>query len=243
MFSFYFFVDLQIIPFYRRRVAHRNGVTTDEESGDHTSSDPARRPAPPLPPSCNHPQCVHAHELLLLNSALSPPSSSAYVGLGSLWFPEVLGLEASLRGRPPPAAAQLCRGPDSCDSCRQLGQPPPSYTKLFLEESPPSYKDAVTGQQLSEISADQMQAATALCSEEQIDAQSATTAMRSEEQMNTQAATAVCPEEQQVETTVTAVCPEEQGEVQTAVLHPINAGAAVFSQEEDRTVNVNVEQS
>ncbi len=42
---------------------------------------------------------------------------------------------------------------------------------------------------------------------------------------------------------MTAVYPEEQGEVQTAVLHPINAGAAVIFQEEDRTVNVNVEQS
>merc|ERR1712241_1383932 len=32
---------------------------------------------------------------------------------------------------------------DGCDSCRRLAQPPPSYTKLFLEELPPSYGDAV----------------------------------------------------------------------------------------------------
>ncbi len=104
----------------------------------------------------------------------------------------------------------------------------------------------MTGQ-LSEIAAagfslEQMQAAAALCSEEQTDAQGAT-AMCSEEQGERQAATAVSPEEQQVETTATAVCPEEQGEVQTAILHPLNAVAAVFSQDEDRTVNVNIEQS
>jgi hypothetical protein len=83
-----------------------------------------------------------------------------------------------------------------------------------------------------------MQAATALCTEEQTAAQGATA---SEEQGDRQAATAVCPEEQ-VETTVTAVCPEEQGEVQTTELHPLNAVTAVGSQK-DRTVNVNVEQS
>jgi hypothetical protein len=123
-------------------VAHNNSVTdgsgSPEEGGDHQDS---RLPPPaalPLPPSCNHPQCAHAHELLLLNRAVT---SSAYVGIGSLWFPELLGLEAL---RPPPA---MCLGADSCDSCRQLSQPPPSYTKLFLEDSPPSYLDAVTAGQ------------------------------------------------------------------------------------------------
>jgi len=136
---------------------------------------------------------------------------SSYVGLTSLWFPDVLGLEASLRPPPP------CSGSDSCDSCRQLGQPPPSYTKLFLEDSPPSYKDAVTGE-LSEVAAavycaEQVQAATAVSYEEQVGAQ-ALTAVSYAEQVETQAATAVCSQEQVDVKAATAAYSEGQAVVQ-----------------------------
>jgi hypothetical protein len=65
------------------------------------------------------------------------------VGLGSLWFPELLGLEQLppqlLR---PTAGSSSCLG-GSCEGCRQQAAPPPSYNKLFLEDSPPSYTEAV----------------------------------------------------------------------------------------------------
>ena len=134
--------------FFFRRVALRNSPSA--ENGDSSASSSLR---PPLPPSCDHPQCAHAHQLLLLNSrhhSSSPPIPSAYVGLGSLWFPELLGLEplpmtASQQLRSNSSTTAVCSGgADSCDCCRQLAQPPPSYSKLFLEDSPPSYVDAVT---------------------------------------------------------------------------------------------------
>ena len=33
---------------------------------------------------------------------------------------------------------------NSCENCQKLSLPPPSYTKLFLDETPPSYTDAVS---------------------------------------------------------------------------------------------------
>merc|ERR1719357_713842 len=35
----------------------------------------------------------------------------------------------------------VCRG--RCGPCRALALPPPSYSKLFLEEQPPAYDDSV----------------------------------------------------------------------------------------------------
>ena len=35
----------------------------------------------------------------------------------------------------------VCRG--RCDACRALQQPPPSYTKLFLDDQPPAYADSI----------------------------------------------------------------------------------------------------
>merc|ERR1712083_473893 len=62
-----------------------------------------------------------------------------YSGLGSGFLPSMIRLPHPV---PLPVHATAhCN--DGCDSCRRLAQPPPSYTKLFLEELPPSYGDAV----------------------------------------------------------------------------------------------------
>ena len=77
-----------------------------------------------LPP-CGHPQCARA--------ALLP-----YTGLAAAWVPELL-LQPP---QPQPSHnTAVCRG--RCDACRDLARPPPSYTKLFLEDQPPAYHDEI----------------------------------------------------------------------------------------------------
>ena len=81
-----------------------------------------RGPGPVLPP-CGHAQCARA--------ALLP-----YTGLAQAWIPEML-----LQGPPPTHNTAVCRG--RCQACRDLARPPPSYTKLFLEDQPPAYHDSI----------------------------------------------------------------------------------------------------
>ena len=90
-----------------------------------------------LPP-CGHPQC---------SRVTTNPSTGRrylpYTGLGGAWIPEIM----TFQGFPlTQAQAQvhntaLCRG--RCGPCRALALPPPSYSKLFLEEQPPAYDDSV----------------------------------------------------------------------------------------------------
>ena len=42
---------------------------------------------------------------------------------------------------PPTHNTAVCRG--RCQACRDLARPPPSYTKLFLEDQPPAYHDSI----------------------------------------------------------------------------------------------------
>jgi len=90
-------------------------------------------------PSCGHPQCARA----ATNSGATSTRYLPYTGLGGAWIPEIM----TLQGFPlPQAQAQvhntaLCRG--RCAPCRALALPPPSYSKLFLEEQPPAYDDSV----------------------------------------------------------------------------------------------------
>jgi len=71
---------------------------------------------PSLPP-CGHPQC----ERVVRTTTLLPYT----------WMPAVQPIHNTA----------VCRG--RCDSCRQLQQPPPSYTKLFLDDQPPAYTDSI----------------------------------------------------------------------------------------------------
>jgi len=73
-----------------------------------------------LPP-CGHAQCARA--------AMLP-----YTGLPAAWLPELLSLQ-------PTHNTAVCRG--RCGACRDLARPPPSYTKLFLEDQPPAYYDSI----------------------------------------------------------------------------------------------------
>jgi len=71
---------------------------------------------PSLPP-CGHPQCAR----VVRTTTLLPYT----------WMPAVQPIHNTA----------VCRG--RCDSCRQLQQPPPSYTKLFLDDQPPAYTDSI----------------------------------------------------------------------------------------------------
>merc|ERR1711872_704223 len=71
-------------------------------------------------------------------------------GLGAIWIPEIVSLHN--------ASSASCSGPSTlspgavhntgqcnngCDNCQRLTVPPPSYTKLFLEDCPPDYSDEI----------------------------------------------------------------------------------------------------
>jgi len=121
------YVGLKLAKRWRAR---QSRVSSTEES-----------PTTPVEiPPCGHPQC---------SRVTTNPSSSTgrrympYTGLGGAWIPEIM----TFQGFPlTQAQAQVhntavCRG--RCGPCRALALPPPSYTKLFLEEQPPAYDDSV----------------------------------------------------------------------------------------------------
>jgi len=87
-------------------------------------------------PWCGHAHCSQVHQ----SNGRVPQPYLPYTGLGSAWIPTSLVRLAPPHPLPIHATA-TCN--DGCDGCRRLAQPPPSYTKLFLEEQPPSYGDAV----------------------------------------------------------------------------------------------------
>lgn len=97
-----------------------------------------------LPP-CGHPQCARPGTV-----ATFPNNYLPYPGLAAAFVPEMFSLQRSARaGLPPPVhSSASCRG--RCGQCRTLARPPPSYTKLFLEEQPPSYNDALGAELVSE---------------------------------------------------------------------------------------------
>ena len=72
-------------------------------------------------PPCGHPQCARA--------AAARGGGPAFLP-GYTWLPAAaVHNTASCRGR--------------CSACRQLSQPPPSYSKLFLDDQPPEYHDSL----------------------------------------------------------------------------------------------------
>jgi len=91
-----------------------------------------------LPP-CGHPQCARASQATPPSSHL--PNLLPYTGLGGAWLPEIMTLQGLPQPQPQLHSTAVCRG--RCTQCRTMAQPPPSYTKLFLEEQPPAYTDDV----------------------------------------------------------------------------------------------------
>ena len=118
--------------------------------------------------TCNHAVC---HQAAAAAAAAASNNSSGhyggntplfpqvlpYSGLGALWIPEIMSLDSAAT-TPAAAARGGCGqqqqhvhtvqgqgrcGSAGCENCQRLTQPPPSYTKLFLEEQPPTYTDAV----------------------------------------------------------------------------------------------------
>jgi len=111
----------------------------DRQSRRITASQPGSPTLLPLPP-CGHPQCAIAAE----HSSLSMPIPSylPYTGLGAAWIPEMMTLQGRLpQPQPHLHNTAVCRG--RCANCRTMAIPPPSYTKLFLDEQPPAYDDTL----------------------------------------------------------------------------------------------------
>lgn len=63
-----------------------------------------------------------------------------YASLASVWVSEMTQQNRQ-RQRPAVHTNQQCN--NSCENCKQLQQPPPSYTNLFPDENPPSYSESV----------------------------------------------------------------------------------------------------
>merc|ERR1719341_3063382 len=58
-----------------------------------------------------------------------------------MWIPEMRTVEGPGGGL---AVHHSGHCNNSCENCIKLSQPPPSYAKLFLDENPPTYSDALT---------------------------------------------------------------------------------------------------
>lgn len=103
-------------------------------------------------PWCGHAHCSQVHQ----SSVRVAQPYLPYAGIGSAWIPNSMVRLAPAPPLPLPVhATATCN--DGCDGCRRLAQPPPSYTKLFLEEQPPSYGDAVQGEEAGEVSEDRVE--------------------------------------------------------------------------------------
>jgi len=90
---------------------------------------------------CNHAAC---------QEAVQTETILPYSGLGALWIPEMITIQTGRNPNPATAAhnSRLCN--NQCERCKQLALPPPSYTKLFLEEKPPTYGDALLKMECSQ---------------------------------------------------------------------------------------------
>jgi len=87
----------------------------------------------------------HTGNSLCSHAACQRSRILPYSGLGAIWIPEIVNLHTSIvepvqqTQHQPVHNTSQCN--NSCDSCRSLTVPPPSYTKLFLEDCPPEYND------------------------------------------------------------------------------------------------------
>jgi len=133
-----FMVTLLYIGFRLARKWRRSGRGRAEEQHDtrHVHNHSGL--------TCNHAVCHQAAAASINtsggNTAAAFPHVLPYTGLGALWIPEIMSMETGIPVHSVHSRGQCSAG---CDSCQRLAQPPPSYTKLFLEEQPPTYSDAV----------------------------------------------------------------------------------------------------
>lgn len=107
------YVGVRLARRWRKKQRIVQHATLSNISIDESSS---IQPSSSLPP-CGHPQCARA-----VRSTNFLPYT---------WLPAVQ----------PVHNTAVCRG--RCEACRQLQQPPPSYTKLFLDDQPPAYADSI----------------------------------------------------------------------------------------------------
>jgi len=103
---------------------------------------------------CSHAVCQRSHSSSTPSGQLAARARRdailPYSGLGAIWIPEIVSLHN--------ASSASCSGPSTlspgavhntgqcnngCDNCQRLTVPPPSYTKLFLEDCPPDYSDEI----------------------------------------------------------------------------------------------------
>ena len=127
-----FYVGVRLARRWRRKqqisaaavAATASSGERERGHGELTSGVAGEEAVPSLVvPPCGHPQCARA--------AMLP-----YTGLPAAFLPHLLAV------RPQPTHnTAVCRG--RCDACRDLARPPPSYTKLFLEDQPPAYHDSI----------------------------------------------------------------------------------------------------
>merc|ERR1711872_319639 len=118
---------------------------------------------------CSHAVCQRSHTSSTPSGQLAARARRdailPYSGLGAIWIPEIVSLHnassASYSGPSTLSTGAVhntgqCN--NGCDNCQRLTVPPPSYTKLFLEDCPPDYSDEIV---LKSEEANQTQATTA----------------------------------------------------------------------------------
>jgi len=101
---------------------------------------------------CSHAVCQRSHSTPSgqLAARARRDAILPYSGLGAIWIPEIVSLHnTSSVSYSGPSTLSSGAGHNTgqcnngCDNCQRLTVPPPSYTKLFLEECPPDYSDDI----------------------------------------------------------------------------------------------------
>jgi len=113
-----FYVGVRLGRRWRKKQQAINAaqLRNNSVSGDPSPASVSGNVSPALPP-CGHAQCARAAR----NATMLPYA----------WLPAVAAVHSTA----------ACRG--RCAACRSMSQPPPSYSKLFLDEQPPAYNDSL----------------------------------------------------------------------------------------------------
>jgi len=114
-----FYIAFKLTRKWRKQNRERELGNTDHSTASH----------------CGHVACQEAR--------LSDTTTLPYVGLGAIWIPEILNLPTAGSGVSSDRVHNTGQCDNRCDNCQQLSRPPPSYAKLFLDDSPPTYGDAL----------------------------------------------------------------------------------------------------
>jgi len=101
---------------------------------------------------CSHAVCQRSHSTPSgqLAARARRDAILPYSGLGAIWIPEIVSLHntssvsfSAPSALSPSAGHNTGQCNNGCDNFERLTVPPPSYTKLFLEECPPDYSDDI----------------------------------------------------------------------------------------------------